>query len=80
MIKIDWKKLRFDYVYFGWIWIPARTEPLSGLPTPKQSTYRQRWMFLGWDVALIPMRKRIGNCPKWYCELFGLDKSWHQDD
>lgn len=62
MIKLDWKKIVYDHVWFGW-YVDAPNNDRAWLwgPGPK-----------GWPDRLWPVRRYGDAFPTWWHILWGL--------
>lgn len=67
MIKVNFNKFFYDRVWFGVVYF-------------KQTFGQQGWLphlvFLGWQMAFIPIRRRNIPPPKWYLKLFNIGYRW----
>ena len=71
MIKIDWEKFIYDYVWFGWY---LNHDTLSYPPRTANPEHRGAMYWsrsYGWMNTLWPMRRYGEVYPKWWFKLWG---------
>lgn len=64
MLKIDWKQISYDYVWFGWY--------IDWTPSPWHVNRVLVWKWAGnWCECLWPVRRYGEGPPGWWLWLFG---------